>query len=126
IFLQNPLRRGYLFHSLRIRIVFIHLKFCSSVYLMFLFGLCIFNDKLAFPIALCPNPTWVYSFCNDISHGRVCSSLCETAVIIVISATICMRAKFNFYVWIRSEEHTSELQSREKLVCRLLLENRNR
>src|SRR5690606_40788843 len=25
---------------------------------------------------------------------------------------------------IRSEEHTSELQSREKLVCRLLLENK--
>src|SRR5690606_40954574 len=25
----------------------------------------------------------------------------------------------------RSEEHTSELQSREKLVCRLLLEKRN-
>src|SRR2546428_7554427 len=27
---------------------------------------------------------------------------------------------------IRSEEHTSELQSRSDLVCRLLLENRNR
>src|SRR5690606_41943492 len=26
----------------------------------------------------------------------------------------------------RSEEHTSELQSREKLVCRLLLENKKR
>src|SRR6266511_6291196 len=26
----------------------------------------------------------------------------------------------------RSEEHTSELQSRENLVCRLLLENKNR
>src|SRR5690606_42075066 len=25
----------------------------------------------------------------------------------------------------RSEEHTSELQSREKIVCRLLLENKN-
>src|SRR5690606_39760342 len=25
----------------------------------------------------------------------------------------------------RSEEHTSELQSREKLVCRLLLDNKN-
>src|SRR5690606_41714589 len=25
-------------------------------------------------------------------------------------------------VWIRSEEHTSELQSREKLVCRLVLD----
>src|SRR5690606_40951132 len=27
---------------------------------------------------------------------------------------------------LRSEEHTSELQSREKLVCRLLLENKNK
>src|SRR5690606_40115645 len=26
------------------------------------------------------------------------------------------------YPWVRSEEHTSELQSRENLVCRLLLE----
>src|SRR6476620_12766865 len=26
--------------------------------------------------------------------------------------------------WIRSEEHTSELQSRQYLVCRLLLENK--
>src|SRR5690606_12502640 len=30
-----------------------------------------------------------------------------------------------FYVW-RSEEHTSELQSRENLVCRLLLEKKNK
>src|SRR5690606_41342242 len=28
-----------------------------------------------------------------------------------------------FYASLRSEEHTSELQSRENLVCRLLLEN---
>src|SRR5690606_41860413 len=27
--------------------------------------------------------------------------------------------------WSRSEEHTSELQSRENLVCRLLLEKKN-
>src|SRR5690606_34871347 len=27
--------------------------------------------------------------------------------------------------WVRSEEHTSELQSREKLVCRLLLEKKS-
>src|SRR5690606_41779040 len=27
--------------------------------------------------------------------------------------------------WARSEEHTSELQSRENLVCRLLLEKKN-
>src|SRR5690606_42000502 len=29
------------------------------------------------------------------------------------------------YAWHRSEEHTSELQSRENLVCRLLLEKKN-
>src|SRR5690606_39910592 len=29
-------------------------------------------------------------------------------------------------IWIRSEEHTSELQSRENLVCRLLLEKKNK
>src|SRR5690606_41727482 len=29
-------------------------------------------------------------------------------------------------VWQRSEEHTSELQSRENLVCRLLLEKKKR
>src|SRR3712207_7194624 len=27
--------------------------------------------------------------------------------------------------WLRSEEHTSELQSRQYLVCRLLLEKKN-
>src|SRR5690606_39807100 len=30
-----------------------------------------------------------------------------------------------FHDGLRSEEHTSELQSREKLVCRLLLEKKN-
>src|SRR2546422_8085579 len=29
-------------------------------------------------------------------------------------------------IWIRSEEHTSELQSRLHLVCRLLLEKKNK
>src|SRR5690606_42152672 len=29
-------------------------------------------------------------------------------------------------LWVRSEEHTSELQSRENLVCRLLLEKKKR
>src|SRR5690606_40250005 len=30
-----------------------------------------------------------------------------------------------YWIW-RSEEHTSELQSRENLVCRLLLEKKNK
>src|SRR5699024_12704371 len=32
---------------------------------------------------------------------------------------------FNIHIGLRSEEHTSELQSRFDLVCRLLLENKN-
>src|SRR5690606_39503087 len=37
-------------------------------------------------------------------------------------------APFRFVkaLWIRSEEHTSELQSRENLVCRLLLEKKKK
>src|SRR5690606_41494147 len=35
------------------------------------------------------------------------------------------RGRFRIQVGERSEEHTSELQSRENLVCRLLLENKN-
>src|SRR5690625_6684039 len=34
------------------------------------------------------------------------------------------RAKFHFIGTLRSEEHTSELQSRGHLVCRLLLEKK--
>src|SRR5690606_41708777 len=32
----------------------------------------------------------------------------------------------DFSISVRSEEHTSELQSRENLVCRLLLEKKNK
>src|SRR3712207_7228992 len=32
---------------------------------------------------------------------------------------------FGLFAWFRSEEHTSELQSRQYLVCRLLLEKKN-
>src|SRR5690606_3818047 len=32
----------------------------------------------------------------------------------------------NYFDKLRSEEHTSELQSRENLVCRLLLEKKNK
>src|SRR2546429_7197195 len=38
-------------------------------------------------------------------------------------ALLCTRARSPYYFSLRSEEHTSELQSRLHLVCRLLLEN---
>src|SRR5690625_7088429 len=36
------------------------------------------------------------------------------------------RAEFFCHVYVRSEEHTSELQSRGHLVCRLLLEKKKK
>src|SRR5699024_11465045 len=36
-----------------------------------------------------------------------------------------LHADFDYFVYQRSEEHTSELQSRFDLVCRLLLEKKN-
>src|SRR5690606_8950616 len=35
-------------------------------------------------------------------------------------------AAWNYFMSVRSEEHTSELQSRENLVCRLLLEKKKK
>src|SRR2546429_7084442 len=38
----------------------------------------------------------------------------------------CMRFRRTARKWLRSEEHTSELQSRLNLVCRLLLEKKKK
>src|SRR5690606_41357104 len=42
-----------------------------------------------------------------------------------ISAALSFLKNFRTRIFWRSEEHTSELQSRENLVCRLLLEKKN-
>src|SRR5437879_8853744 len=47
------------------------------------------------------------------------SNLVATALIVVVGA-VCLVG-----MWLRSEEHTSELQSPMYLVCRLLLEKKN-
>src|SRR5690554_7595803 len=45
---------------------------------------------------------------------------------ILLSKTINQRLFTTVYIVIRSEEHTSELQSRPHLVCRLLLEKKKK
>src|SRR5690606_40028091 len=47
--------------------------------------------------------------------------LSYTSVVLVDQSETVIRLEFNA---VRSEEHTSELQSRENLVCRLLLEKK--
>src|SRR5947207_9809905 len=44
------------------------------------------------------------------------------ASLIVLSLVILLMRSFNWGSFVRSEEHTSELQSHSDLVCRLLLE----
>src|SRR5204863_8397193 len=68
-----------------------------------------------------------------ISFRRTSSSLCSVALVTVTPPT---NTGFNFATGVmapvrptctpvRSEEHTSELQSRRELVCRLLLEKKS-
>src|SRR5436305_11932256 len=48
------------------------------------------------------------------------------AVVLVLAVAVGAMARFHGSApWHRSEEHTSELQSRPHLVCRLLLEKKN-
>src|SRR3712207_9352285 len=49
----------------------------------------------------------------------------ETLPFIIILA-ISVSILFSIYLFNRSEEHTSELQSRQYLVCRLLLEKKKK
>src|SRR5690606_39935642 len=49
----------------------------------------------------------------------------QAGVIPVIFASSVLMFPLTLAQFIRSEEHTSELQSRENLVCRLLLEKKN-
>ena len=53
--------------------------------------------------------------------------ICSTTQNVLISATLsAFLLLSNAFVPIRSEEHTSELQSRLHLVCRLLLEKKKK
>src|SRR5690606_40192314 len=56
--------------------------------------------------------------------GLLKSNTCETGAILELTAVGGTGTGYEYSVSSRSEEHTSELQSRENLVCRLLLEKR--
>src|SRR5690625_5561913 len=57
----------------------------------------------------------------------ILNNVCQPALIcstLLSRSTFCSETFSNRYIEIRSEEHTSELQSRGHLVCRLLLEKK--
>src|SRR5436309_9345969 len=68
------------------------------------------------------------SFAEDVrkKHGRVTLLINNAGVALEGTFEEISLDDFRWLMNIRSEEHTSELQSRENLVCRLLLEKKKR
>src|SRR3712207_4723629 len=73
-------------------------------------------------------------YLNHLSHNSIVPIVYSTQL--SLSVSLCCRGdmprrlwlwpkNLSRLGWIRSEEHTSELQSRQYLVCRLLLEKKN-
>src|SRR3712207_7716974 len=65
--------------------------------------------------------TWSHNFRNSIIWTNLFTHTTFTTCILVY---ICSSINFIYSFSWRSEEHTSELQSRQYLVCRLLLEKK--
>src|SRR5690606_40295283 len=66
-----------------------------------------------------------------IFNNRGKTSLIDDFIVFVLTSSVLFTVEFNsnyisavIFCPYRSEEHTSELQSRENLVCRLLLEKK--
>src|SRR5690606_7884298 len=74
----------------------------------------------------CPCPNRRTERAHTAEHGRAAVTVAPVAWASVRPAACRRRAWVARLVAARSEEHTSELQSREKLVCRLLLEKKSR
>src|SRR3712207_8230168 len=71
-------------------------------------------------------PQGTNSYCLRIGYNRVVLRGAGTTQTFLFCDSYTMRSKQIVRVeGARSEEHTSELQSRQYLVCRLLLEKKN-
>src|SRR5690606_41758222 len=74
----------------------------------------------AWPISTPYTPRSYPMHCRKTAASKVC------ILLLMMSAAGCAsKSSLPVTMQPRSEEHTSELQSRENLVCRLLLEKKN-
>src|SRR2546427_2047405 len=70
------------------------------------------------------NPiTWPFRSAKQTKSGTTIGLSCfaKWSISALVSGT---NPQFRSHAWLRSEEHTSELQSQSNLVCRLLLEKK--
>src|SRR5690606_41419148 len=79
----------------------------------------IFTLSLHDALPICPS--WAASRRRSGGEGKTCWSLCQGCSGRLV---VERRRPGSLRLATRSEEHTSELQSRENLVCRLLLEKK--
>src|SRR2546425_7155236 len=63
---------------------------------------------------------WLACIITPFIGGQLVDRLMPSQVFLGLAAILCTGS-----AWMRSEEHTSELQSLAYLVCRLLLEKKN-
>src|SRR3712207_7940000 len=82
--------------------------FRSKVLISFIF---VINGSSLLSFCKCCNSCWVTKFVTRNCREAIWSCCCTCVVSILLN-------------WNRSEEYTSELQSRQYLVCRLLLEKK--
>src|SRR5690606_40611745 len=84
--------------------------------------------------ALSPGDDPQWAVCSEAAAREVAAGTADQAVVCCWTGTGAaiaankvpgVRAALCTDAYTRSEEHTSELQSRENLVCRLLLEKKN-
>src|SRR5206468_11777247 len=109
-------------YTLYICIIHIHLCECSSFFLLFLFfffNLFFFFFFFFLMIRRPPRST-LFPYTTLFRSTRLPILSMTNAVVPTIPSVSALRATF------RSEEHTSELQSRSDLVCRLLLEKKKK
>src|SRR5687768_17713173 len=90
----------------------------------------LFPYTTLFRSALIASLRWPTSWSLLISTGKAFASVFpltrHSKVIDIFSAYIVCFVKYYWCKLARSEEHTSELQSRLHLVCRLLLEKKKK
>src|SRR5206468_12174045 len=98
-----------------------YLYFLYFIYIFFLFFFIFFFFFLFF----------FFFFFNDTATTEIYTLSLHDALSIYpldqrIGAKLCSEQVIQFDECLRSEEHTSELQSRSDLVCRLLLEKKKK
>src|SRR5258708_25138705 len=73
---------------------------------------------------LFPYTTLFRSVCPGVVHPLVVAATCASLATVRVTGMVCGPFAAPAPVTVRSEEHTSELQSPDHLVCRLLLEKK--